>query len=472
MQRLLAALLIAALLLPGAAGLSARPDPNAPIMVTTTLDLVDSAPGDGVCAGLGGGCALRAAIQEANALTGPQTIIVPAGDYTLAIAGANENLAASGDLDLADDVVLQGAGAATTIIDAGGLDRVLSVISTTVPVSVTISGLTLRNGDTINGTDGQPWGGALLIGGGNRAQVSDSVIRDSSAGIGGGVFVGGELSLLRTSVLSNTASDGVGGGIALLDETRAVTITNSTIAGNVAGRGGGIFKQGGTLTIVASLISGNLAPGGSGDGGGLLNNAGGPATIINTTFSGNRSVSGGAVFNDGFSQLTLINSTITANVSLNHGGGTADVHGADDGMLRSYNTIIAGNSPTDCYGPLHSLGHTLLGPVSNCLYAAAAGDRSGLTALLLGPLADNGGPTLTHALLPGSPAIDAGGSADCPDTDQRERARGALCDIGAYEHDGSGVVAVPAAGAPLAGAIPGRCRATRAHLAGGTIHWS
>src|SRR5437660_359344 len=91
--------------------------------VDSTLDAVDAHPGDGVCATATNVCTLRAAIQEANALAGADTINVPAGMYTLSIPGSFEDEAATGDLDITDDLTLIGAGARSTIIDGGGLDR-------------------------------------------------------------------------------------------------------------------------------------------------------------------------------------------------------------------------------------------------------------------------------------------------------------------------------------------------------------
>ena len=111
----------------------------APFEVNSTADAPDASPGDGVCQTASPGtCTLRAAIQEANALPGADTIHVPAQTYTLTIAGAGEDLAATGDLDISDEVTIQGDDAATTIIDGGGLDRVFEVRPLPATPSVTI----------------------------------------------------------------------------------------------------------------------------------------------------------------------------------------------------------------------------------------------------------------------------------------------------------------------------------------------
>src|SRR5688500_7395645 len=120
--------------------------------VTSPIDAVDAAPGDGACASAAGACTLRAAVMEANALAGADTIVLPAGTYGRTIANANagteyeqeEDFAATGDLDVFGDLTLTGAGAAATIIDARGLDRVLHVLEA---ATVAVSGVTLRGGN-------------------------------------------------------------------------------------------------------------------------------------------------------------------------------------------------------------------------------------------------------------------------------------------------------------------------------------
>ncbi|HYV66156.1 MAG TPA: CSLREA domain-containing protein, partial [Myxococcales bacterium] len=107
-----------------AAPLTAR---AATFTVNSTADAVDVSPGDGVCATADGSCTLRAAIQEANALAGADTVVLPAGTYLLTLAGAGEDGAATGDLDITGDLIIAGAGAASTVVDGNGLDRVFHV---------------------------------------------------------------------------------------------------------------------------------------------------------------------------------------------------------------------------------------------------------------------------------------------------------------------------------------------------------
>ncbi|MDQ3812091.1 MAG: hypothetical protein M3336_17560, partial [Chloroflexota bacterium] len=203
----------------------------------------------------------------------------------------------------------------------------------------------------------------------------------------------------------------------------------------IGGAGGGIVNMG-VLTVLRSTISGNDA---GFIGGGVFN--GGTLTMLNSTVSGNDAEEGGGVVNNG-GTTTLNSTTITNNYALHVlGGGVWNTGG---GTLRVSNTIIArnnpgGDGPSNCDGTLTSRGYNLFG--STC---TVAGDRTGNKVAAdpkLGPLQNNGGPTPTHALLPGSPAINAGnparpGSGDpaCPPNDQRLRPRGATrCDIGALE---------------------------------------
>ena len=202
-------------------------------------------------------------------------------------------------------------------------------------------------------------------------------------------------------------------------DVTTLVLTNSTVISNTStgNSGGGINSYSGTLTLTNSTVSGNSA---LRYGGGILNFGGGTLTLSNSTVSGNSAdIAGGGILND---------------------VGTADM----------VNTIIAGNSaPTsaDCSGFLTSIGHNLIGNNSGCGFTVITGDLVNIDSKL-GPLQDNGGPTFTHALLPGSPAIDHVPPENClVTTDQRGVARpqGVACDIGAFEviegdANGDGVV--------------------------------
>ncbi len=122
--------------------------PAATFTVDTTTDAVDTVAGDGVCATAGGACSLRAAVQEANALAGADTIDLPAGTYVLTLGGGAEDAAASGDLDVTEPLTIDGAGVGVSIIDGNDASR---VIEASAPI--TLSGVTIRHGHDTTGDE-------------------------------------------------------------------------------------------------------------------------------------------------------------------------------------------------------------------------------------------------------------------------------------------------------------------------------
>ena len=349
--------------------------------VNTTNDTVDANPGDGICADANGACSLRAAIREANALTGTDTVTVPAGVYTLTIAGAGEQQNATGDLDIRSSLDLVGAGAASTIIQAGssggvsgdGIDRVLEVIGA---ITVNISDVTIRYGRLGSGAAG----GGLSISSGGVVTLDECIVADNYV----------------------ASTNFGGGGIFLF--AGSLTIDNSALVGNVHGNiGGGVFNDNGNPAIANAVI------------------------INNSTFSANSSGQGGAIASDG--PLTLSNSTFYGN-SATTGGDIAN----NASTVTLQNSILAASSGGACTGFAGTSTNNLVSDGS-CGIAANAATNLDST------LANNGGQTPTHALLTSSNAIDAGAS-NCPDNtatplvrDQRNYARpaGAGCDIGAFE---------------------------------------
>jgi CSLREA domain-containing protein len=362
--------------------------------VDSTADAVDAAPGDGVCAANGNGCTLRAAVQEANAHAGADTINVPAGTYVLTITGAGEDSAATGDLDLTDDVTISGAGTTETIIDGNGMDRVFDIFNSASLVR--ISALTIRNGN--------PGPGAY----------------------GGGLYNSSMLTLSNVIVTGNTAAVN-GGGI---ESDNDITLTDCTVSGNTAGASGGGIDNALTARLDNVTVSGNT----SGAAGGIENIFN--LTLLNVTVSGNTATSSGGGIQNDAGTAALTNVTIADNTAQS-GGGFNNLSNATFGY------VIVANSPSgeNCAGSgtLTSQGHNL--DSGNTCGFAGPGDLMN-TDPQLGPLQDNGGSTFTHALSSGSPAIDAGGT-DCPppSTDQRGFTRPvdgngdgiATCDIGAYE---------------------------------------
>jgi len=216
-----------------------------------------------------------------------------------------------------------------------------------------------------------------------------------------------------------------------------VSLNYCAVKGNYAGINGtaGIDNQG-MLTLVHTTVSGNS---GDNEGGGIGNS--GTAVLINSTISGNTTEqeSGGGIWNGG--SLTMVSCTITGNSALWSSGGVGG-----GGAVLVKNSIIAGNTAgngaPDFGGTLTSYGHNVIGNNDGCVLTPTTGDQVGTPAdpidPLLGPLQNNGGPTETHALLLGSPAIDAGSCTDIAgnsvDTDQRGFFRHKPCDIGAFEY--------------------------------------
>ncbi len=442
-------------------------------------------------------CTLREAVIAANtdapvdacsAGSGADVITVPAGTYVLSLVGSGEDAAATGDLDVTEDVDIQGAGAASTTIDGSNADRVFDVDPAADGISVKLSGLTVRKGGQVGEGTGIRNAGTL--------NVLDCVVRDNVAAadsaLGGGILNAGTLSVTNSSVSNNAVQalsfdpvpeSALGGGIF---NAGTLSVTNSSISNNTiqalspdsgSARGGGIYNTG-SAVISSSTLSDNLADAGGGPSSGSSSAGGaisssGQLTIDACLLSGNTanneffaSASGGAISSDG--ALTVTNSTISGNSAdsmLNpgdppsFGGGLA----LFAGTVALRNNTIAGNSGSVSLEEFFAapavtvtLQNTIL--LDACQLTSATvnanaynlGDSScGLSGTdivgvdpLLGPLQDNGGPTFTRALAPTSPAIDAGnpampgsGGGACEASDQRgvTRPQGPRCDIGSVE---------------------------------------
>lgn len=356
----------------------------------------------------------------------------------------------------------------------------------------------------LSGNSAQYGGGIYNLGG--VLSVMDSTLTDNTAAASGGGILGGNALTVTRCILSGNSAQ-AGGGIYGLGTQ---TVTDSTLSDNVATLGGGIYNQEGTLTVTHSVLSGNVASP-DGFGGGILNSAGiltvtdstfagnsagegggiytaGPVlfgasntTVMNSTFSGNTAVIGGGISGEsamfGLNTITVANSTFygnsatqaggianygpTANLivlevtnstfSSNSGGGAAGID--NQGILHLRNTILA--NATGGGADLRTttaLATNAANLIETCEFLP---DGCGITLANvpdMGPLADHGGPTLTLALGPDSPALNAGDSALCTPTDQRgvPRPQGAGCDIGAYEASLPAAVTGPAASVTVA----------------------
>jgi alpha-tubulin suppressor-like RCC1 family protein len=350
--------------------------------------------------------------------------------------------AESGTGSLRDAIALACPGSSITFVsplfDAAQTINLNSQLVIDKNLSITGKGAKLL---TLNSAEAAgPDSRVFLINSGRTADLSGMTItggevsyndsNGSAEGGGGGLRNHGTLTLTGCAVSGNLTSytgaqGGVAGGGSGIRNQGSLTVINSTLAGNTANRGigAGIFNFG-TVNIVNSTLSGNTANGPTG---------GGP----------------GGIFNAG--SLTVTNSTISGNTTSGVGGGIQ----SSGGTTKLRNTLVAGNTAalgSDVFGPLISLGHNLIGNTSGATVTAQSGDKFDAAAapLNLGPLADNGGPTPTHALLPGSVAINAGNNCvltangcaanDPPTalaTDQRgtnfPRQVGGQVDIGAFE---------------------------------------
>ena len=404
--------------------------------VDSIADQVDQNPGDGVCeVSPGGACTLRAAVMEANAWgtsEQPDQILLPAGNYVFTLPG-NGNLA--GDLDITQSVILTGAGAASTVIDGNGFDRVFDIQNGNVEIrGVTIQGgLVDDSEDLLAGTGGGVRNEGTLL-------LADSVVTGNQATRGAGLGnYNGTLSVQRCVITGNgNASTQSGGGIENFSyyDPASLSLTDSTVSGNRAAHGGGVNNHAydgvAAAVLTSSTISGNHAD----NGGGIANRGvyyaeqGTDAvlTIVGSTISGNLAdVSGAGVHSqasaDSAATLSIANSTIARNTATGGTGGGIHVvnsTGANTTLKSSLvadNTAVGGGpdlfivSVTASYSLIENAGgHGLIDGVDNNLI----GDDP-----LLADLADNGGLTWTHAIGPGSPAIDQGINSDGLSGDQR-----------------------------------------------------
>ncbi len=348
-------------------------------VVNSNIDTPDDTPGDTLCDDGAGNCTLRAAVMETNDLAGQDTIAIPAGTYVLTLEGG-DNFAAVGDLDIRDDLIIQGSGTKSTIIDGNGSKQIFHLL----------------DGDGLNQI---------------TVEFYDLTITNANSGNAGG---------------------------AIRNAAEIVVLETVAITGNMAPRGAGIYigpdAEG---TIVESVIDNNITAGDPGDerGGGIYNR--GALTLRNVTISNNAATDlGGGIYND--SELDIKFTTIASNITVS--GSAGGIYQAAGSMTSVWGSIIANNITSDCGGIfIQSDGNNISTTLCNLIDPTDMPN----TNPMIGILADNGGPTMTHGILEGSPAIDsADNPAECNGTDQRGTARPqdgdgngfSICDMGAVEH--------------------------------------
>jgi predicted outer membrane repeat protein len=373
-------------------------------LVDTAADIVDGNHALGELA-------LREAIILANENPGADSI-----NFDASLTGQTITLLL-GELGIEDDLDISGPGPSHLAVSGNNASRVFSIDA---GVTASIGGLTITGGEATGAS-------------------------------GGGIASAGNLTLTDLTVSGNNAGNG-GGGI--YSHASTLTLTRSTVSGNSADNyAGGIFSDG-VLTLTDSTISGNNA----GNGGGIYTS--GTMTLTNSTLSGNTAVYAGGGIYSSSATLTLTNSTVSGNAGVSGGGGIYSGVGSDTLLV---STLVALNTGGDLNGEPLDAGSTgnLIGDSDSAggLINASNGNIVGADPVI-GPLADNGGPTWTHALLAGSPALDAGSNPLNLAGDQRgegyPRTLGASTDIGAVEFldslysllvaDGGAVMATSSAG--------------------------
>jgi hypothetical protein len=425
--------------------------------------------------GVGDNAALIQAINDSNdevANPGADTIILVSNCTHTLTAVDNNTFLDTGLPVINSEIMIDGNGS-TIERDSGMGTPDFRIFAINEDGNLTLLETTVSGG-VASGIFPYDRGGGVLNYG--ILTLTEATISGNSASnVGGGVENDGTLSITNSTISGNSAS-GFGGGVFNND---TLIITNSTISDNSAQFGGGVLNaEGSTANLTDSTISGNSASGFGGGGvynlfyatltltnstisdnsaqnaGGGVFNSGGTATLINSTISGNSAQNiGGGVFNSSFftynydhipGTLTLTNSTISGNSASNGGGG---VFNNTYALLILNRTLISGNTAStgpeinnqddvtannfNLFGYSSDDGVTGFTPGATDMVPGVE-----LNAILDTALADNGGSTQTHALVSGSPALDAV-TTGCPPpaTDQRgvTRPQGTRCDIGAFE---------------------------------------
>lgn len=402
---------------------------------------------------------LRQAIADANTISGADDVVFQTGlPGTISLT--------SGEMPITDSVTITGNGAANSVIDAQQASRIFNVTGTAG--NVTLAGLTLTNGRINSGV--AQVGGAVFFRSSGTLTVSQSVLSGNSATITGGAIhaLQGSVMVSQSTLSGNSAS--VGG--AIFGETAAtVAVMGSALSGNAATASGGAISVGNNTNVIRSTFSGNTA-----NTGGAISLDAGVATVTQSTFSSNTAANRGAAIFAGAGTTTISQSTVWGNAG-------ASVIYADTGALTLTQSTVAANIPPGTVAVIHSesapltirnsivgsnqnasapelrlspdagdafvLEFSLIGKNTGTSLTATGsttpdangnliGDSAGISPLL-GSLADNGGPTVTSALLAGSPALNRGSNtlASTFTTDQRgapfARVFGGTVDMGAFE---------------------------------------
>lgn len=354
-----------------------------------------------------GGCTLRDAIHAANTnvsvggcnaglASGTDTLLLELPrPYTLTnVVGSDEDGNATGDLDVTSPIIVQGVNTTETVIVGPALDRLFDVIG--AQGQLTINDVTLVGGSVVAGTSSNGWGGVVRKSGPATLTINRSVLRGGSADAGGGVYSAGPgvLTLRRVAILGNRAASFAGGILLSNGNGVEAVLDNITVSGNSVtdadGSGGGLLSIFSWYRLKNSTIAHNSA-----------------AFNAGVSYSGSSTTG-----------INLANSVLVNNID---GSGSASDFSCGNGIQLGART------------------HTMIGRIENCSFASFSGVPTSSDARLA-PLFDFGSGVPTHALLPGSAALNAGNPSNsnaltaCLGSDARGRARTTSCDLGSYEH--------------------------------------
>lgn len=418
------------------------------LAVITVTSLGASVPNDG-------NVSLQEAVIAANTDTSVDGSTAGAGaDLIEFAAGLTGTVALTDQLTLDTEMTINGPGASVISISGNDITRIFNIADGAG--NIALRDLTLTNGLA---SAGESRGGAIFLDSGNNLLLERVVIANSSStGAGGAIAkLRGAIDINESQLINNETTLANAPGGALFSSSGDVTITDSTISGNRTvsdlSYGGGIYIQGGNLSVTASTISNNTTSGNFADGAGIFSDTdltNQSSTIVNSTISGNTSSGrGGGVFNrDGLTVIrhsTITNNTASGGQAGESGGGVGS-YGDAATRTEVESTIISGNTGGDIdfaggtTNSFLSLGFNLIGDGNGTGNFNIAGDNINVTDPELEPLADNGGPTLTHALMPSSPAVDTGNptfDASTLPNDQRGapflRVANGRIDIGSFE---------------------------------------
>jgi CSLREA domain-containing protein len=392
---------------------------------------------------------LRQAIANANAAPGPQIV---AFEPTVFNTPQTITLT-TGEIAITDAVTIQGLGSALVTVSGNNAGRIFNTQPAASGTAINVEGITLTGGQ-VTGS-----GGAIIADDENLTVRNCALVGNQATVHGGAIFGTGSKLVIEDSTFSGNQAGARGGAVGVAGISAAsTTIRRSTFSSNLAATWGGAVWAVNAVSVESSTLSGNTAK----QNGGAVYltpfGLGSPSTVLvsNSTLSGNSALGvspegvGGAITLGSFSgTATIQNSTIANNTATNRGGGLS-VFNFGSSTVTFSSTILAGNSAAT--GPDVSFSAPSAWPVAGNNNLIGVADPSDMTLTgmgnltgtaaapldaKLGPLAANGGPTQTRALLAGSPAIDAGSNPAGLTTDQRgpgfPRVAGKAADIGAFE---------------------------------------